>query len=136
MASVTTISQRELKRQAGLCLEGKDYVIFLVDNTTSISNEDPVTDWYAGVVSGDADYADVTGTLATGSWNGTDLRYDLPSVTAVFAADAGGTGYSYDTVVIAFDGETYIHSVIVESPAITLAPGQSKTYTLTFAQDD
>lgn len=134
--AITTIAQRELKRQAGLCLEGKTYVIFLVDNTTSISNEDPVTDWYAAVVSGDTAYADVTGTLATGSWNGTKLRYELPAVTATFSADAGGTGYTYNTVVIAFDGEDYIHSVIVESPAITLAPGQSKTYTLTFAQDD
>jgi hypothetical protein len=107
-----------------------------VDNTTSISTETAVATWYAEVISGDADYADVTGTLATGSWNGTDLRYDLPSVTATFAADAGGTGYSYDTVVIAFDGETYIHSVIVESPAITLAPGQAKAYIVTFAQDD
>ncbi len=136
MASVTTVSQRELKRQAGLCLEGKTYVIFLVDNTTSISTETAVATWYAEVISGDAAYADVTGTLSTGSWNGTDLRYDLPSVTATFSADGGGTGYTYNTVVIGFDGETYIHSVIVESPAITLAPGQSKTYTLTFAQDD
>jgi hypothetical protein len=136
MATTATIAQRELKRQAGLCLEGKDYVIFLVDNTTSISTETAVATWYAEVVSGDADYSDVTGTLATGSWNGTALRYDLPSITAAFAADAGGTGYTYDTVVIAFDGETYIHSVIVESPAITLAPGQSKSYIITFAQDD
>ena len=136
MAYAATISQRELKRQAGLCLEGKDYIAFLVDNTTSISTETATATWYAAVVSGDADYADVTGTLATGSWNGTALRYDIPSVTATFSADAGGTGYSYDTVVIAFDGETYIHSVIVETPAITLAPGQSKTYTLTFVQDD
>ena len=57
-------------------------------------------------------------------------------MTAAFSADAGGSGYTYNTVVFTLDGETYIHSILVESPAITLAPGQSKTYTITFAQDD
>lgn len=136
MAATSTISQRELKRQAGLCLEGKTYVVFLVNNTTSISTEDLATDWYAAVISGDSAYSDATGTLATGTWNSTALRYDLPSVTVTFSADVGGSGYTYDTVVIGFDGEDYIHSVVVESPAVTIAPGQSKSYNLTFAQDD
>ena len=136
MAITTTIAQRELKRQAGLCLEGRDYIIFLANNTTSLTAEDTAAAWAAAVITGDSSYADVTGTLAAGSWNGTTLRYELPTVNVTFSSDIAGGGYTYNTVVIAFDSETYIHSIIVESPAITLAPGQSKSYNLTFAQDD
>ena len=136
MATTTTISQRELKRQAGLCLEGMAYTIFLANNTTSLTSEDTAADWADAVVTGDTLYANVTGTLATGIWNGTALRYELPTITADFFADPTGTGYTYNTVVIAFDGETYVHSILVESPSITLAPSQTKSYTLVFAQDD
>ena len=136
MAVTTTIAQRELKRQADLCLEDMPYTIFLANNTTSLTSESTAAAWLAAVITGDAAYANVTGTLATGTWNGTTLRYELPTVTANFSADAGGTGYDYNTVVIAFDSEIYVHSILVESPSITMAPGQSKTYTLTFAQDD
>jgi hypothetical protein len=136
MATTTTISQRELKRQAYLCLEGMLYTIFLANNTTSLTSESTAAAWLAAVITGDVAYADVTGTLASGSWNGTALRYELPAVTASFSADPGGTGYTYNTLVILFDGETYVHSILVESPSVTLAPGQSKTYALTFAQDD
>jgi hypothetical protein len=136
MATTTTISQRELKRQADLCLENMPYTIFLANNTTSLTSESTADYWLAAIITGDAAYANVTGTLATGDWNATTLRYELPAVTASFSADPGGTGYNYNTVVIAFDGETYVHSILVESPSVTLAPGQSKTYALTFAQDD
>ncbi len=136
MATTATISQRELKRQAGLCLEGADYTIFLANNTTGLTAESTAAAWAAAVVTGDASYANVTGTLATGTWNGTALRYELPTVTADFFADPAGTGYTYNTVVIAFDGETYVHSIVVEAPSIALAPTQTKSYTLVFAQDD
>ena len=136
MAVTTTIAQRELKRQAGLCLEGRDYTIFLANNTTSLTAESTAAAWTAAVITGDASYADVTGTLATGAWNTPNLRYELPAVTASFTADAAGSGFTYNTLVITFDGETYIHSTLVESPSVTLAPGQSVSYTVTFAQDD
>lgn len=137
MTITTQITQGELERQAELCLLSQPYTIFLADNSSAaLTGNDTSTDWYSNVVV-DAAYADVSGTIAAGSWNGTSLRFEMPAVTATFTADAGGTGFTYDSVcVIVGYGPDYLHSIITESPSISLAPGQSKTYIITFAQDD
>lgn len=137
MAITITISQKELKRQAGLALEGKAYEVFLAFNdTTGLTAESTYSAWQAEEITGDASYAPVTGTLATGAYDAGDARYELPAVTATFTAAAAGTGYTYDTVCIRIATETYLYGIITESPAVQLAPGQSKTYTIQLAQDD
>jgi hypothetical protein len=58
----------------------------------------------------------------------------MPDIDAAFTATS--TGYSYDTVVIYINGETYLHSIIVESPNVTLVAGQTQTYRISLRQDD
>lgn len=133
MALTLTISQKELQRQAVAALEGKGYTIFLANNTTSLTSESTFSAWDAVKVTGTG-YANVTGTLAAGSYNATTARWELPAVTATFTC-SGGT-YTYNTLCVRIGTETYLHSINVESPSITLVSGQSKTYTLTFAVDN
>ena len=137
MATTLTISQKELKRQAAAALEGKAYEVFLAFNdTTGLTAESTYSAWQAEEITGDASYAPVTGTIGTGAYDAGDARYELPSITATFTAAAAGTGYTYDTVAVRIATETYLYGTIKETPAIQLAPGQSKTYTLQFAVDD
>jgi hypothetical protein len=76
----------------------------------------------------------VTGTIGTGAWDAGDARYELPAITATFTSS--GSGFSYDTICVRIGTETYLHSTVAESPSITLAAGQSKTYVITLVQDD
>lgn len=133
MALTLTISKKELERQAGLALEGENVTVFLAQNPGGLTSESSYADWYDEVVTGTG-YANVTGTLGTGSYSATNGRWELPAVTATFTCTSGS--YSYDTVCVRIGTETYLHSINVESPAITLASGQSKTYTITFAVDN
>lgn len=133
MALTLTISQKELQRQAVAALEGKAYTIFLATNSGSLTSESTYSAWNAVVASGTG-YADVTGTLGSGSYNSITARWELPAVTATFTCSSGS--YSYDTVCVRIGTESYLHSINVESPVITLASGQSKTYYITFAVDN
>lgn len=133
MALTLTISQKELQRQAAAALEGNAYTIFLATNTGSLTSESTYALWYDEVVTGTG-YQDETGTLGSGSYNATTGRWELPAVTATFTCTGGS--YSYDTVCVRIGTETYLHSINVESPSITLASGQSKSYTITFAVDN
>lgn len=134
MAITSTISQYELQRQAGLVFEGKDYEVFLATNDGTLTANSTYADWQAEEVASANGYAPVTGTIGTGSWSTGNERYELPSITATFTGS--GAGFTYDTVCIRIGTETYLHSAIVESPAIQLASGQSKSYVITLSQDD
>jgi len=134
MALTQTISTKELLRQSALVFDGKAYRVYLATNNGSLTAESTHAAWTAVEVAGGTGYAAVTGTLGTGVYQAGTGRVEVPSVTATFTAT--GAGFSYDTVVIRLATETYVHSIIVESPSVTLAAGQSKTYTLTFAQND
>lgn len=134
MAITLTISQRELQRQAGLCLEGRAYEVFLATNDGSLTANSTYAAWQAVEVASANGYAPATGTLGTGAWDSGDARYELPPVTATFTSS--GSGYSYNTVCVRIGTETYLHSIVAESPSITLAAGQSKSYVITLVQDD
>lgn len=134
MALTLTISQKELQRQASLALEGKAITVFLATNSGSLTSESTYSAWYALKPTGTG-YADVSvGSLGAGSYNSGTGRYELPSITATFTCSSGS--YSYDTVCVRIGTETYLHSINVESPSVTLAAGQSKTYTITLAVDN
>lgn len=132
MALTLTIAQKELQRQASIALEGQGYTVFLALND-ALTAEDTVADWLGLEVTGTG-YAQVTGTLLEGEYSSGNARWEIPSVTATFTC-TGGT-YTYDSVCVYIGEELYLHSIAVESPSITLASGQSKTYTLVFAVDD
>ena len=132
MAISLTISQRELARQAAEAFEGQTFKLFLATQG-SLTAESDLTAWEAAEVSGNG-YAAITGTIGTGSYSTTNARYELPAISGTFTAT--GSGFTYDTVVLAIGSATGVHSINVESPSITLAASQSKSYTLTLAQDD
>lgn len=134
MATTQTISTKELLRQSSLVFDAKAYRVYLATNNGSLTADSTHAAWTAVEVAGGTGYAAVTGTLGTGVYQAGTGRVEVPAVTATFTAT--GAGFSYDTVVIRLGTETYLHSILVESPSITLAAGQSKTYTLTFAQND
>lgn len=134
MATTTTISTKELKRQAAEAFEGKTVKVMLCTvGSTGYTAESTVSNWQSVEASGNG-YARFSATIGTGSYNATTARYELPVINAAFTASGGTIGY--DRVVVYIDGETYIHSLAVESPNIILADGQTQTYAITLAQDD
>lgn len=133
MAVALTISTKELERQAKLVFEGKSYKVFLASNAGTLTSDSTAAQWEAVEVSGGG-YAAVTGSIAAGSYSTVNGRYQMPQISALFSAT--GAGISYNTLCVKFDGEAYLHSITVETPSITLAAGQSKTYVITLIQDD
>ena len=134
MAITAAISQKELERVAGLSYEGKTLKVMLCSlGATSYTAQSTVTNWQSVEKSGNG-YVRYTTTIAAGSYNATNGRYQLPDIDAAFTAT--GAGYSYDRVVLYIDGATYPHSVLTESPNIVLSAGQTQTYRLTLNTDD
>jgi hypothetical protein len=128
-----SVSTKELERQATLCFEGLAYKVFLVQNTSSLTAEDTAALWEADELTSPS-YSAVTGTIAAGSYHVGNARFQMPQIVATFTAGSGGL--TYDSICIKLGTETYLHSVITESPLINLLDGQSKTYTLQLAVDD
>lgn len=134
MTITTTISQKELQRQAALCFEGKTLKVMLCSvGTSGYTAESTVANWQSVEKSGNG-YVRYSTMIATGSYDGTSGTYKLPDIDAAFTAT--GVGYTYDRVILYIDGETYIHSMIVEDPNIVLSAGQTQTYRLSIRQDD
>lgn len=134
MALTTVISQAELARVAGLAYAGKTVNVMLCSvGVTGYTENSSVANWQSVEKSGNG-YARYSVVIGAGSYNGTTGRFELPNVDAVFTAT--GVGYSYDRIVVYFSGETSVHSVLTESPTITLASGQVKTYRLQIFTDD
>jgi hypothetical protein len=134
MAYSVAVPQRELKRVAGLAYEGKTYRICLASvGSSGYTAESTTANWDSVEKSGSG-YARATGTLSTGAYDGTDARYEVPSVNATFTASGGSI--TFDRVYVVLGSETYLSGLGTESPAVTLADGQSITYTVQFATDD
>lgn len=134
MAITVSLSQKELERIAALAYEGETLKVMLCNvGTTNYTAENTVAEWEAEEISGNG-YARFSATIATGSYNTTNGRYELPSIDAIFSA-VGGL-LDYDTIVLFIDGETYPHSVLTESPNIILLDGQTQTYRLSLNTDD
>jgi hypothetical protein len=134
MAITTTISTKELERQAALAFEGETLKVMLCQvGLTGYTAESTVANWQSVEVSGNG-YVRYSELIGTGSYSGTAGAYLLPTIDADFTAT--GAGYSYDRVVLYIDGATYPHSVIAEDPNITLLAGQTQTYRLDLQQDD
>jgi hypothetical protein len=134
MALTTTISQKELARVAGLAYEGETLKVMLCSvGATGYTAESTVANWQSVEKSGNG-YVRYSTTIAAGSYDAVDGRYEMPAIDAAFTAT--GAGYSYDHIICYIEGETYIHSLIAEDPNITLAPGQTQTYRIQLVTDD
>jgi hypothetical protein len=133
MAQTTTISPKELERQAALCLEGETLKVMLCNvGVTGYTASSTVANWQTVELSGSG-YVRFSAVIATGAWSNTAAAYVMPDIDAAFTASAP---YSYDTVVLYIDGATYPHSIISESPNISLSAGQTQTYRISLRQDD
>ena len=134
MTRTLTLSQKELKRAAAAAYEGKAIRVMLCNvGTSGNTAESTVAAWQAVEVSGNG-YTRFSATVGTGSYDGTAAAYVIPNVDAAFTAS--GSGFTYDTIVAYFDGETYCHSITVESPNVVLSPGQTQTYRISLRTDD
>lgn len=136
MAITTTISQAELARLAAAAYEGLPYRICLALNGASgLTANSSVAAWDGVELSGNG-YARVEGYIGVGSWDATDLRFEMPQIDAEFQA-SGGT-LTFDTVYTVIDDgyEETLHSVIVEAPSVSLVDGASIIYRITLATDD
>lgn len=134
MALTSTISQKELARVAAAAYEGETVNVMLCSvGVSGYTAESTVANWQSVEKSGNG-YARYSTTVGVGSYDGTDGRYEIPNIDAAFTAT--GAGYNYDRVVIYFTGATYVHSVLTESPTVTMAAGQTQTYRIQLATDD
>jgi hypothetical protein len=134
MARTLALSQKELKRVAAAAYEGKGIRVMLCSvASTGYTAESTVSNWQSAELSGNG-YARVSATVGTGAYDGTAAAYLLPDVDAIFTAS--GAGLTWDRVVVYFNGETYVHSVTTESPAVSLVSGQSITYRVSLNTDD
>jgi hypothetical protein len=142
MALTATLSTSELARVAGLCYEGKRVRVSLANvGLTGFTAESTTADWDSVKVSGSG-YVDFTDVVEIGAFDGTDSRYEMGGsggantyIYAMFTPNGGSI--TYDTVYVVLgtsDGlggwteETQVHSILVESPAVTLAPDVPVTY--------
>lgn len=134
MALTTTLSQKELARVANAAYEGETLKVMLCSvGATGYTAESTVANWQSVEKSGNG-YVRFSSVIATGAYDATDARYEMPDIDAAFTAT--GAGYSYDRIVVYVDGATYIHSLIAEDPNITLAAGQTQTYRIQLVTDD
>jgi hypothetical protein len=134
MATTATISQRELKRLAGLGYEGKTLRVMLCAvGDSGFTAESTVANWQSVEIVGNG-YVRYSAVVGTGSYSEVTASYNMPVIDAAFTAS--GDGYSYDRIIAYINGETYIHSEIVEDPNITMAANQSQTYRIELATDD
>lgn len=133
MARTTVISKKELQRAAAAAYEGKTLKVMLCNvGTTGYTEESTVANWQSVEVSGNG-YTRYSTTVGTGAYDNTAGAYVIPTINAAFTAT--GAGFSYDTVVIYIDGQTYVHSVATESPNVTVAASQTQTYPISLQTD-
>jgi hypothetical protein len=140
MAITSALSTNELARVAALAYEGKSIRVSLaVLGTSELTVESTSADWDGQKVSGGG-YADFTATLPTGGYDATDGRLEIGGtagantfIDAEFTAT--GPGFTYDSIYVVIDESTYIHSLLTESPSVTLSDGQVITYRIQLALD-
>lgn len=150
MASTIEISPNEFKRIASLAYEGKRIRVSLgAVGTSGFNSTSTTAQWDTTKLSGNG-YADFTAVVAVGAYDSLDLRYEMGSasgantyIDAQFTAT--GSGFIYDRVYVVVGNsnglggwteETYIHSLITESPSVTLVSGQTQTYRIQLVLDD
>lgn len=133
MAQSVALSQKELERVANEAYVGKTlYVMLCVVGATGFTAQSTVTQWQSTELSGNG-YVRYSEVVTAGSYNGTTGRFELPIIDAEFTTTSS---YVYDSIVLYFSGESYVHSVITESPNIALVSGQVQTYRIKLNTDD
>jgi hypothetical protein len=134
MAQTTELSVKELERQADLVFGGKTaYAMLCSPGFSNFTAASTVAQWQTVEVTGNG-YTRKSAPLLAGSYDTTLGLFRIPDVDFEFTST--GAGYFYDRVILYLSDETYIHSMITESPGITMVPGMKQTYRISFRQDD
>lgn len=143
MALTATLSKKEFERIAELAYEGLACRVSLHGNNAGLTAESLMTDWDAVKLPAENGYEDFTvASLPAGGLDpGSDDRWEIGGTTgpntyieAAFTAE--GSGFSFDTVVVQVGGGTYPHSILVETPVVTVAAGQTQTYRIQLLIDN
>lgn len=137
MALSVSVAPAELARVAALAYQGQSVRVSLASvGLTGYTDTSTVTQWDSVKLSGNG-YADFTTTVAEGGYDSIDSRYEMGADTgantfidATFTATGGDLVYDRIYVVI---GTTNLHSVLYETPAVTLSSGSSITYRIQLA---
>lgn len=133
MAQSIAISPNELTRVGSLAYGGQTIKVMLCNvGLTGYDSDSTVADWQTVELS-DSGYVRYSQAIPAGSYDIGAAAFVIPNIDASFTSTLGS---SFDRVVIYIDGETYIHSVISESPNISIAAGQTITYRLSLRSDD
>lgn len=149
MALTAAISNGELGRVAAAAYEGKRVRVSLASvGLSGYTVNSTKANWDSIKLSGNG-YADYTEVVATGVYDNTDGRYEMggtvndPYILAEFTATGGSLSWDRIYVVIGtsngsggWNEATLLHSLLVESPAVTLAAGQSVTYRIQLFVND
>ncbi len=138
MALSTAVSSAEMGRVAAAAYEGKTIRVSLASvGTSGFTVNSTTANWDSTKLSGNG-YADFTATVATGGYDATDGRYEMGSIAgantyidAQFTATGGSL--TFDRIYVVVENGTSLHSLLTESPAVTLAAGQSVTYRIQLA---
>jgi hypothetical protein len=133
MAITSALSIQELSRVAALAYQGKTIRVSLAVMGTSGFTEDSTTaEWDSVKVSG-AGYSDFVTTLPEGGWDPGEGRFEIGEapgpntfLDALFAP--AGNSFTYDCIYVVVDEDPHIHSLMLESPPVTLSDGQTITY--------
>ena len=135
MALTATLCSQEFARISTLAYEGLACRVSLHVNSGSLTAESTIAEWDAVKLPDAEGYADFTvAALPSGGLDsGSDDRWEIGGTpganTYIEAAfTASGAVFTFDTVVIQVGTSTYPHSILVESPSVTVAAGQTQTY--------
>jgi hypothetical protein len=133
MAQTTTISTKELERQAALVFEGETIKVMLCTTGETESVEEITVVDLQEVEVDAPGYVRFSQVIGTGEYSSVLGAYVLPDILASFTS-TDSAGYTYDTVVIYIDGATYPHSIIQEVPNVVMIQGQIQTYKISIRQ--
>ena len=135
MTLTTEVCTFEFKRIADAAYSGLSCRVSLHQNDGTLTSDSTIAEWDAKKLPDADGYQDFTvASLPEGGLDsGSDSRWEIgaaPGANTYIEAkfDATGSGYTYNTVVIRIGSATYPHSILVESPAVTIAAGQSQVY--------
>jgi len=138
----TELCKFEFQRVANLAYTGLACRVSLHVNDGSLSSDSTITDWDAVKLPETNGYADFVvdplpeGGLDTGSDDRWEIGGTPGSNTYIEAAfNATGTGFSFNTVVVRIGSAAYPHSIVTETPSVSVAAGQTQTYRIQLLVD-
>jgi hypothetical protein len=121
------VSPDALAKQAQLTYEGKTFRMLLaLRGGTVLTQASLMSAWNAVKLAAGNGYAEVTGTIGTGTFNSGNARYELPAFTMPLTPT--GSGITYDAIVLQVDSRTYPDRVVLLPTPETLQAGQPKTF--------